>query len=197
MGKRTASFNTSSVQLSDASCAKHAEKWLLRAPLTANTARMTAAFDEITTVRLQLVPFDEATARAVLNGDLTGVDAAEGWPHDGTINGLSHAIELGETPGWMITLSGRVIGDCGTHGSADADGAIEIGYGLAGPFRDQGYGTEAVGAMTEWLLRQPGTRTARASTLADNIASRRVLEKNGFSLTGYDADGQVLYQCGS
>ena len=41
---------------------------------------MTAPFSEIVTNRLRLVPFDEATARAVLDGDLTYVRAAEGWP---------------------------------------------------------------------------------------------------------------------
>ena len=102
-------------------------------------------FDEITTARLRLVPFDDDTALAVLGGDLSGVDAVEGWPHDGTMNGLQHAVDLDEPPGWMITMNGRVIGDCGTHGSADVDGAIEIGYGLAGQVRRQGYGTEAVG----------------------------------------------------
>lgn len=151
-------------------------------------------FDEITTARLRLVPFDDHTARAVLGGDLSGVAAVVGWPHDGTMNGLQHAVDLDETPGWMITMNGRVIGDCGTHGSADVDGAIEVGYGLAGQVRGQGYGTEAVGAMTDWLFGRPGTRTIRARTLANNTASRRVLEKNGFSLTGYDPDGQAVYQ---
>jgi RimJ/RimL family protein N-acetyltransferase len=160
----------------------------------ANTAGVAMMFAEITTARLRLVPFDDDTARAVLGGDLSGVDAVEGWPHDGTMNGLQHAVDLDEPPGWMITMNGRVIGDCGTHGSADVDGAIEIGYALAGQVRRQGYGTEAVGAMTDWLFGRPGTRTIRARTLANNTASRRVLEKNGFSLTGYDPDGQAVYQ---
>lgn len=92
----------------------------------ANTAGVAMMFDEITTARLRMVPFDDTT-RAVLGGDLSGVDAVEGWPHDGTMNGLQHAVDLDEPPGWMITVNGRVIGDCGTHGSADVDGAIEIG----------------------------------------------------------------------
>jgi RimJ/RimL family protein N-acetyltransferase len=87
-----------------------------------------------------------------------------------------------------------VIGDCGTHGGADETGVIEIGYGLAEPFRGRRYGTELVGAMTEWLLAQPRIQAVRASTLADNAASRRVLENNGFSLTGYDANGEAVYQ---
>ncbi|MFZ0043138.1 MAG: GNAT family N-acetyltransferase [Solirubrobacteraceae bacterium] len=151
-------------------------------------------FDEIRTERLRLVPFDDNTARAVLAGDLEGINAGEGWPHKGTINGLSMAREHGEAPGWMVTLDETVIGDCGTHGSADETGVIEIGYGLAEPFRGRTYGTELVGAISEWLLAQPGIQAVRASTLADNAASRRVLEKNGFSLTGYGEDGKALYQ---
>jgi RimJ/RimL family protein N-acetyltransferase len=151
-------------------------------------------FDEITSDRLRLVPFDENTARAVLAGELEGINAGEGWPHRGTINGLSMAVKRGELPGWMVTLDETVIGDCGTHGDVDETGVIEIGYGLAEPFRGRTYGSELVGAMTEWLLAQPGIQAVRASTLSDNFASRRVLEKSGFSLTGYDENGQAIYE---
>jgi len=80
-----------------------------------------------------------------------------------------------------------VIGDCGTHGPADADGSIEIGYGLAPRYRGQGFGTELVAALTRWLLAQPGIRRVLARTHVANLPSRRVLEKAGFrqvSLTG-------------
>jgi GNAT superfamily N-acetyltransferase len=160
--------------------------------LVGTLARM--AFEEIRTERLRLVPFDESTARAVLAGDLEGINAGEGWPHKGTINGLTMAVRHGEAPGWMVMLDDTVIGDCGTHGGADELGMIEIGYGLAQPFRGHTYGTELVGSMTDWLLAQPGIDLVRACTLADNVASRRVLEKNGFALTGYDQSGQAVYQ---
>jgi hypothetical protein len=97
-------------------------------------------FDEVTTARLRLVPFDDDTARAVLGGDLSGVDAVEGWPHDGPLTAYSTpSIWTSRQAGW-ITMNGRVIGDCGTHGSADVDGAIEIGYALAGQVRDRATG---------------------------------------------------------
>lgn len=142
---------------------------------------MTSPFSEIVTPRLRLVPFDGETARAVLEGNLTHVRAATGWPQEGTTHGLTMALERDEPLPWMITLRGEVIGDCGTKGRTDSSGVVEIGYGLAAPFRGQGYGTEAVGAMVGWLLGQSGTVIIRACTLADNVASRRVLEKNGFS----------------
>ena len=63
---------------------------------------------------------------------------------------------------------------------------MEIGYGLAAPSRGQGYGSEAVAAVTEWLLSQPGVRQVRAHTLTSNAPSRRVLEKAGFTYVGLD-----------
>ena len=138
------------------------------------------------------------TARAILAGDLSGLTAAglaaaDGWPHEDTADGLAGAVKDGFPPGWLITVSRTVIGDCGTHGPVDAAGSVEIGYGLAAPSRGQGYGSEAVAAVTEWLLSQPGVRQVRAHTLTSNAPSRRVLEKAGFTYVGLD-EGEALYQ---
>ena len=150
------------------------------------------------TARLRLEPLTAETARAILAGDLsglaaTGLTAADGWPHDDTADGLAMAVKTGHQPGWLVTAGGAVIGDCGTHGPVDESGSVEIGYGLAAPSRGQGYGTEAVAAITEWLLSQPGVRQVRAHTLTSNAPSRRVLEKAGFTYVGLDA-GEALYQ---
>ncbi len=92
---------------------------------------------------------------------------------------------------------GAVIGDCGLHGGPDGPvddaGRVEIGYGLAAPSRGQGYGSEVVAAITEWLLAQPEVRQVRACTLTGNMPSRRVLEKAGFSYTGTE-DGEAVYE---
>ncbi len=46
-----------------------------------------------------------------------------------------------------------------------------------------GYGTELVEGLSQWLLRQPGIRRVVArEVLADNIPSRRALERAGFKL---------------
>lgn len=151
-------------------------------------------FDAITTPRLRLLPISADTARAIIAGDLAGLRPAEGWPHEDTVDGLSMAIKHGQPAGWMVTLDGEVIGDCGTHGPIDGDGTVEIGYGLAVPYRGRGYGSEVVAAITDWLAGQQGVHVVRASTLQDNAASRRVLEKAGFRLTGLDGEGQAVYQ---
>ena len=150
------------------------------------------------TARLLLVPLTAETARATVAGDLSwltaaGLAAADGWPHDDTADGLAMAGKGGYPPGWLVTVGGAVIGDIGTHGPVDKAGRVEIGYGLAAPSRGQGYGSEAVAAVTDWLLSQPGVRQVRAHTLTSNAPSRRVLEKAGFTYVGLD-EGEALYQ---
>lgn len=151
-------------------------------------------FAPIETPRLRLEPVSTDLAQAILAGDLRGLTAGRGWPHAATADGLRMALLRGHPPGWLILLPGDdgpggdiVIGDCGTHGPADADGGVEIGYGFAARYRGRGFGTELVAAMTRWLLAEPTVRTVRARTHVGNLPSRRVLEKNGFrqvSLTG-------------
>jgi RimJ/RimL family protein N-acetyltransferase len=150
------------------------------------------------TARLLLVPLTAETARATVAGDLSwltaaGLAAADGWPHDDTADGLAMAGKGGYPPGWLVTVGGEVIGDIGTHGPVDEAGRVEIGYGLAAPSRGQGYGSEAVAAVTDWLLSQPGVRQVRAHTLTSNAPSRRVLEMAGFAYVGLD-EGEALYQ---
>jgi RimJ/RimL family protein N-acetyltransferase len=150
------------------------------------------------TARLRLEPVTTETARAILAGDLSGLTAAglaaaDGWPHEDTADGLAMAVKAGYPPGWLITADGTVIGDFGTHGPVDEAGRVEIGYGLAAPSRGHGYGSEAVLAVTEWLLSQPEVRQVLAHTLTTNTPSRRVLEKAGFRYLGLD-EGEALYQ---
>ncbi len=84
------------------------------------------------------------------------------------------------------------IGDCGTLGPPDADGRLEIGYGLAAPFRGRGLGIEMVRAMADWLAAQEFVRVLTASVEVGNEPSRRLLERLGFRLDG-EADGHWQY----
>jgi RimJ/RimL family protein N-acetyltransferase len=144
------------------------------------------------TARLCLEPVTAEAARAVIAGDFSGLKPAEGWPHEDTADGLAMVVKTGIPLSWFIVADGAVIGDCGLHGPVDEAGNAEIGYGLAAPSRGQGYGSEAVAAITGWLLSQPEVRQLRACTLTDNVPSRRVLEKAGFTYTGID-DGEAVY----
>lgn len=138
--------------------------------------------------RLVLVPQTMEQARALLAGNDPGLPLAPGYPHADTLDGLGMWVEHGgpDDGGWFVTLAddGRVVGDCGTLGPADDDGRLEIGYGLAAPFRGRGLGTEAVRIMADWLAGQARVRVLTAEVEVGNLASRRLLERLGFSLTG-------------
>ncbi|MGZ4613665.1 MAG: GNAT family N-acetyltransferase [Kineosporiaceae bacterium] len=145
------------------------------------------------TERLVVVPQTLAAARALLAGEDPGLPLAEGYPHADTLDGLRMSVAYltsDDELGWFITLAedGRVIGDCGAKGRVDEAGRVEIGYGLAAPFRAQGYGSEAVGALVGWLRAQPDVQAVTAEVHVGNVASRRLLERLGFTLDG-EADG--------
>jgi RimJ/RimL family protein N-acetyltransferase len=151
---------------------------------------MNALQEQIETRRLVLVPMPTEAARAVQSGDLSAFERADGWPHADTLDAVRMALKKDAAwPVWLVTLDGRVIGDCGTVGQVDEAGDIDIGYGLAAEHRGAGYGTELVEALSQWLLRRPGVRRVVArGVAADNTPSRRALERAGFRLERSDGD---------
>ena len=107
--------------------------------------------------------------------------AAPGWPHADTPAGLAYA-DGGAWTWLIVDDDGRIAGECGVKGLPTETGEVEIGYGLAGPSRGRGLGTRAVAALVEALRTRPGVRRIDAHVVADNHASRRVLERAGFTL---------------
>ena len=87
---------------------------------------------------------------------------------------------------WLVVrrADGRILGDLGTHGPPDSEGCVEIGYSLAPSARGKGIGTAAVAALVRRLAAVPGIRRLTAVTDAQNTASRRLLERQGFHITG-------------
>ena len=85
---------------------------------------------------------------------------------------------------WLIIVSAEKVGAglAGFKGVPDADGATEIGYGIAPSYQNEGYMTEAVKALVDWALLQPACLTVTAIEV-ENPASRRLLEKLGAHLT--------------
>lgn len=151
----------------------------------------------IDTRRLRLAPIDYPLAARVLAGDLTGLLCAPGWPTVDTPDALGAFVEHGDPSafaGWLITRrgDGAVVGDCGWRGGPDVNGDVEIGYGLARPSRGQGIGTEAVGALVEWVIAQRNVRRVVAEVLVGNTPSRRLLERLGFTWT-HDVPPYVWY----
>ena len=101
---------------------------------------------------------------------------------------LDHPDEWAWYAIWTIDLKdGTHVGDLSFKG-LNANGMVEIGYGVFDGREGRGYATEAVKALTTWALRQPGVLRVEAETAPDNLASQRVLEKCGFVPLGKNGD---------
>ena len=90
--------------------------------------------------------------------------------------------------------SGAEIGGCAFKGPPDSDGVVEVAYGIDAEFRRKGYAGEATAGLVAFAFER-GVRTVRGHCKADNPASVRVLEKNGFRNLGMvidPEDGEVL-----
>jgi RimJ/RimL family protein N-acetyltransferase len=75
-----------------------------------------------------------------------------------------------------------VVGSADFKDVPDANGEVEIGYGLGKQFRNSGYMTESVKAMCEWALKQKGVAHVIAETDVDSPASQNILKRCGFVL---------------
>ena len=84
------------------------------------------------------------------------------------------------------------VGQLGTTSELGDGGEIDIGYGFG--VIGRGYATEAVAALVDELLSRDSVSIVTATTAIANVASQRVLEKNGFVHTGTDwsADDDLL-----
>ena len=62
---------------------------------------------------------------------------------------------------------------------------VSLGYWMGQPFAGQGLMTEAVRLVVPHCFETLGLHRIHAAFLPDNVASRRVLEKNGFKQEGF------------
>jgi RimJ/RimL family protein N-acetyltransferase len=75
-----------------------------------------------------------------------------------------------------------VVGSVGFKGPPAA-GSVEVGYGIAPHVRGRGVATEAVRLLVERAMKA-GVDRVCILTAVDNLASRRVAEKAGFTHQG-------------
>ena len=150
-----------------------------------------------------LQPVTRGVAQAVIDGGTITDRFAEGALHDRIPQAMGFAIRDMDSGAaavlptvWLVVrrADGRILGDMGTHGPPDGAGCVEIGYSLAPSARGKGIGTAAVGALVGALAAVPQVHRVTAVTGAENTASRRLLERQGFRLTGTLPDsGEVQY----
>ncbi len=123
--------------------------------------------------------YDRPAQEWMLNYLKEGTDAA-GW-------GLWYLVLRGtkENPGTLI-------GTCGCKGKPSSDGTVEIGYSVLPEYQRKGYATEAARALVDRAFEHSDVTRVIAETFPELAASIRVLEKNGFVLTGNGSEPGVI-----
>ena len=86
---------------------------------------------------------------------------------------------------WAMILNdtGELIGDCGlVRQTVDGEDEIEIGYHVRRDLWGQGYATEAARACRDYGFATLGVDRLISLIRPENMASRRVAEKNGMKI---------------
>jgi RimJ/RimL family protein N-acetyltransferase len=103
------------------------------------------------------------------------------------------ALEKGSSVAWAIEVDGRAMGTIGLDGIQFAVRAwrvdsAELGYWIAPPLWGRGMMTEAAQAVMRCGFDTIGLHKITVGCLAENAASRRVIEKLGFRPIGRRED---------
>jgi [ribosomal protein S5]-alanine N-acetyltransferase len=125
--------------------------------------------DEVLAQIEGMVPADRAEVSEEWLAQARASTAADPWVH-----GFS----------MVDRLSGAVVGSCGFKGPPDAEGVVEIAYGVQPPYQGLGYATEAAWALVGFAFEAAQVRVVRAHTLPVDSASTHVLTKCGFRCLG-------------
>ena len=166
------------------------------------------------TPRMRLVASTAELVRAEIGdrpefGRLLDAAIPPDWPPDEAADALPWFLERLEAApgdsGWYgyygIALEGVsdapvLVGGAGSLGPP-VDGEAEIGYSMLPAYQGLGFATEMVGAIVEWLRRDPRVRRITADTALDNVPSRRLLSRLGFTEAGPGREpGSIVYEAG-
>lgn len=99
---------------------------------------------------------------------------------------------------FAIITSGekRLVGLIGLHNIDFTNRNAELGYFLGPDYWGRGYATEAVGLVLRYAFDWLGLVKVYARVFEPNVASSRVLEKNGFKLAGRMRKHQFIPEIG-
>jgi len=147
----------------------------------------------IYTARLRLEPVTAALADAARAGqaafvDVLGAEAPSDWCQASlglVARSMSPGRGVEPAPTRAIAIlrgEEAVIGDVRFEPSLRAAREYEIGYSVARSRRNNGYATEAAGAIIDWLFEEGDAETVLAGCDSRNLASVRTLRRLGFWL---------------
>jgi RimJ/RimL family protein N-acetyltransferase len=107
-------------------------------------------------------------------------------PPDFIIDAALESLRRREDPLWssffvFVDASDGAVAGSGGFKSVPHEGEVESGYGVAPGRRGRGVATSAMRELMRLARATPGVTQVVAETAVDNVASRHVVEKAGFS----------------
>lgn len=89
---------------------------------------------------------------------------------------------------WVMEADGEFIGIISAYDYNTLEDSIEVGLSVRQDRWGQGYGSEALGKVLEYLSEE-GIKNIRAWCAAGNIGSAKAMEKSGMRYTHTEKDG--------
>lgn len=99
-----------------------------------------------------------------------------------------------EPASWLIVEAQEVVGLCSIT-RPPQDGVIDIGYGVAPSRQQRGVASRAIAEIVTWAKRRQDVTAITAETSTTNLASQKVLTRNGFVQVGErhdEEDGPLI-----
>ena len=151
--------------------------------------------EEIKTERLLLRRFNENDAKEIFKNWICDPEVAKYmvWNYQKDIKETEEWLqkcilkyEKLDVYNWGIELkkSGSLIGSISANKAENDDECYEIGYALGKEYWRKGYATEALKAVTEFLIKEVGIRKFLCRYAKENQASGSVIRKVGFEYKG-------------
>jgi len=163
----------------------------------------------IRTKRLRLVPASIELLNAELDGretfaGLLGAAVPDDWPPElydraatkFTLDRLKKNPDESDWRLYYIILEQQAdpvtVGTSGYKGPPDAEGAVELGYGVLPAFQRRGIATEATIGLISNAFSHAQVQRVISETLPELTASIGVMEKCGFKFIGSGSEEGVI-----
>ena len=91
---------------------------------------------------------------------------------------------------WIMDVDDVIVGTIGAYDYKDDH--IEVGFSVVPGWQGRGLATEALKKVLEYLTENEGIPCVTAWCAAENIGSKRVLEKAGMKLVRTEKDGLAV-----
>ncbi|QIG43163.1 GNAT family N-acetyltransferase [Nocardioides anomalus] len=157
----------------------------------------------MSTPRARVVHLSPEVLAALAGGDVAAAEVLLGRPLPAYLvsperlgvwrRRATQVVETPEDQPWVTGLlvdedSGEVVGAAGFHGAPDADGMVEVGYGVDPTHRRRGYARAALLHLLERARAHPDVHTLRATVSPSNTASLGLIAQLPFVEVGEQWD---------